>query len=214
MSRIYFTILAFLLIILYTASCRKAGQWLIRKDELVKADAIVMLMGSISDRVIQVADLYRQKLANKVLMVEENKGAYRALEAHGVHLIGTTQQVHDAMVAMGVPSDSILILPGEANSTQMEASIIRKYLLDKPKIDTLILVSSSFHTQRAFMTFQSVFRNTKIPVKILTSPSAYTNFNGKKWWRSKAGIQTVLMEYLKMTNLILFERKNSGRKWE
>jgi uncharacterized SAM-binding protein YcdF (DUF218 family) len=210
MNRISIAVLLFLLIILYTASCRKAGEWLIRNDEIVKADAIVMLMGSISDRVIQVADLYRQKLADKVLIVEENKGAYRALEAHGVHLIGTTEQVHDAMVALGVPADSIVILPGEANSTRMEASIIGKYLSDKPQIDTLILVSSSFHTQRAFMTFKSVFINKKVKVKILTSPSVYTNYDGKKWWRSKAGIQTVLMEYLKMANFILFERRKSS----
>jgi uncharacterized SAM-binding protein YcdF (DUF218 family) len=210
MNRIYTAVLLFLLIILYTASCRKAGEWLIRKDKIVEADAIVMLMGSISDRVIQVADLYNQKLARKVLIVDENKGANRALEAHGVYLVGTTQQAHDALVVLGVPADSIVILPGEANSTQMEASIIRKYLSDKTEIDTLILVSSSYHTQRAFMIFTSTFRSTKVPVKILTSPSVYTNYDGKKWWISKAGIQTVLLEYLKMANFILFERRKSS----
>lgn len=134
-------------------------------------------------------------------------GAYKALEERSVHIISNTKQVVDAIVTLGIPSDSITIVPGDASSTQMEAMIIREYLANKPGMDTLLLVSSSDHTRRASMIFISAFRNSEKAVHILCSPSNYTNFNAEKWWKSKEGVQTVVMEYLKMGNFWVFEKR-------
>jgi uncharacterized SAM-binding protein YcdF (DUF218 family) len=206
-SRIFIFGVLFIIIISYVGSCRKAGQWLVKEDEPVNADAIVILMGTIPDRVLQTADLYKQGLARKVIIVEASMGAYKALKVRGAHIISNTEQVRNALVAIGIPADSIIILPGDATSTQMEAMIIREYLKNKPVIDTILLVSSAQHTRRASMIFKTAFRNSEKPVYILCSPSTYTNFDAKNWWRSKEGIQTVLMEYVKMANFVLFDRR-------
>lgn len=75
-SRTYILALVLVIAVVSVRSCCKAGSWLVKEDELEKADAIVILMGSISDRVLQVADLYHQKYANKVLVVEASMGTW------------------------------------------------------------------------------------------------------------------------------------------
>ena len=195
------------IIIVYVSACHRAGSWLVKADEPAHADAIVILMGSIADRVLQAADLYRQGLARKVIIVEASMGAYITLEGQGAHIISNTEQSLNASVVLGIPADSIIIVPGGATSTQMEAMIIREYLIKQSSIDTLLLVSSAFHTRRASMIFKSAFRKAGMSVYIVCSPSAYTNFNAEKWWRNKEGIQTVLLEYLKLFNFVLFERR-------
>jgi uncharacterized SAM-binding protein YcdF (DUF218 family) len=206
-ARIYIYGILLIIIIVYVGACRKAGEWLVKKDDLVHADAIVILMGSIADRVLEASDQYTQRKTGKVIMVEANMGAYKALESRGVHIISETAKARKALVDLGIPIDSIVILPGDATSTLMEAKIIREYLKDKPNIDTLLLVSSAPHTLRASMIFKSAFRKTGLPLCILCSPSTYTNFNAEKWWRSEEDIQVVLLEYLKIANFVLFEKR-------
>lgn len=160
-------------------------------------------MGSIPDRVLQASDLYNQHVSGKIIIVESGMGAYKALEARGVYIISNTKQVHDALVTLGIPADSIIILPGDATSTLMEARIIREYITNNPGLDSLLLISSSSHMRRASIIFNAAFSNTQEPPTILCSPSSYTNFNKEKWWMSRDGIEVVLWEYVKMVGFLV-----------
>lgn len=166
-----------------------------------------MLMGSIPDRVLQTADLYQQHHAPKLILVQESMGPYRQLEARGARIISTTQQCRDAAIALGIPADSIIILPGDARSTQQEATIIREYLKAHKAVDTITLVTSADHTRRASMIFEKAFSAQGMKVIVQSCPSKYTGYTGKGWWKNKEGIQTVLMEYIKMFNFLLFEKR-------
>lgn len=116
------------------------------------------------------------------------------------------------LVELLIPSDCITILPGKATSTQMEASIIRSQLKDTPgidsSIDSLIIVSSSYYTRRASLIFTAILNNPDQTIKIQCSPSKYSQFDSKNLWKRKEGVQTVLSEYLKLTNFLLIERRN------
>ena len=195
------------ILLLAVGSCRKAGTWLVKTDDPVHADAMILLMGSISERVLQTADLYHENVAGKVWIVEEGMGAYRTLEERGVQIISNTTQVLDALITMGIPADSIVILSGDATSTRMEAEITRDYLFTRSGIDTLLLVSSADHTRRAFKIFEAAFSPFEEPVALYCSPSSYTDFDAEKWWRSRNDIQDVVMEYLKLASFVLFERR-------
>jgi uncharacterized SAM-binding protein YcdF (DUF218 family) len=201
--------IVFITIIVYVGGCRNAGLWLVKEDKPLPehSDAIVILMGSIPDRVLQAADLYQSGQNSKIIIVESSMGEYKRLKERGVHIISDTEQLCNALITMNIPKDNINIIPGDASSTLMEVSIIRAYLIDKPEIDTILLVSSAPHTRRAFKIFRAAFRMADMPVCIVCVPSTYTNFNAAKWWRSKEGIQSVFMEYLKIASFMLFERR-------
>jgi len=195
-----------IIVALNLTGCRKAGSWLVREDKPVHADAMVILMGSIADRVLQATDLHKADKAGKILIVEESMGQYRELEKRGVDIISNTTQAFNSLVTLGVPPDSITILPGDARSTRMEALIIRDHLLHRPDIDSIILISSPSHTRRASMIFISALKNSERPVIVLCSPSAYTNFKPEKWWKNREGIQVVVSEYVKIISFWVFER--------
>lgn len=206
-TRISLRIALLTAIILCIVSYRNAGNWLVMEDNPLYSDAIIILMGSISDRVLQTADLYNQKTTGKVLMVEESMNSFRKLEKKGVYLITNSSQACNALVTLGIPADSIIIIPGDAISTQMEAEIIRDYLQIRPEIDTILLVSSASHTRRASMIFKTAFKTLKNQVTILCSHSAYTDFNTERWWRDREDVQKVLGEYIKIASFLLFEKR-------
>jgi hypothetical protein len=57
------------------------------------------------------------------------------------------------------------------------------------------------------MIFEKAFSSQGMKVIVQSCPSKYTSYTGKGWWKNKEGIQTVLMEYIKMFNFLLFEKR-------
>jgi uncharacterized SAM-binding protein YcdF (DUF218 family) len=206
-SRIIFFVILLVISLVYIGGCRRAGEWLVKDDRPSHADAMIMLMGGFSDRVLHASDLYREGISGRLFMVEDYMGPYRMLEERGVEIITNSEQVRNAAVHLGIPADSIEILPGEARSTLSEAMVVRDMLLRNTGIDTLLIVSSASHTRRARIIFSSVFRDTGVPVTVLSSPSSYTSFSASDWWKDKEGIQAVLSEYIKVASYLIFERR-------
>jgi len=209
-SRIVFFIILIALSAAYVGGCRRAGAWLVKENVPEHADAMVLLMGGFPDRVLQAVDLYKEGKAGRLLIVEESMGPFRALEARGADIISNTEQARNSAIALGIPADSITVLPGDARSTLDEAIVVRDYLVERNNIDTVLLVSSSAHMRRASMIFKAALKNNDHPVYIGCSPSAYSDFNAAKWWRDKEGIQSVLTEYAKMVSFVVFEKRKLG----
>ncbi|MDF1575691.1 MAG: YdcF family protein [Bacteroidales bacterium] len=205
--RIYILIFLVILLVLAVGGCRKAGTWLVKEDIPRQADVMVMLTGRIADRVLKVADLYKDQVAAKVWIVREDMGADRELEKRGVELIRESTRARNALVVLGIPPENILILPGDASSTQMEAQIIRDFLQTQNGVGSVLLVTSSSHTRRAYQIFKAAFRSMENEPELFCSPSSYSGFNSGNWWKSREDIQEVVFEYLKMANFFLFEKR-------
>ncbi|MCU0379160.1 MAG: YdcF family protein [Bacteroidales bacterium] len=206
-ARIIFFVSVVLVLIVYVGGCRRAGGWLVKEDVPVHADAMVLLMGGISDRVLQAADLYRERRAGRLIIVEESMGSYKRLEARGIRIISNTDQAKDAAIKLGIPADSITVLPGDAKSTINEAEVIAEYLTAAGNIDTIIIVSSAPHTRRASMIFRMSLRSAHTDVSVFCSPSRYTGFDADRWWRDKEDVQVVLSEFVKICSFVGFERR-------
>lgn len=194
-----------LILFLFALIFRSAGNFLVREEPLYKADAAIILMGSITDRVLQASDLYQEGYFEKLILVEENMGPVEALVIRGAHLISNTEQCRQAAIDMGIPDTCITVLPGRASSTQMEAMITHEYLLTHPEIKSLLIISSAPHTRRAAMIFKKVMKQNG-QVEILTSPSIYSGFQPAGWWRSRESTQEVVYEYIKIVNFLLIDQ--------
>ena len=201
-------------IVLFTVTiggCRRAGRWLVKEELPPRADALVILMGNFPERVLQAFDLYRDGRADRIVIVEESMGPYQNLEERGVRIETNSEQAVRSLITLGVPADSITLLPGDARSTLDEAVAVRDFLYHKPGADTLILVSSAAHMRRAALIFNRALRYQPVPVTIGCSPSSYSGFNPDKWWRRKEDIQSVMSEYLKICSFMLFEKRELKR---
>lgn len=206
-ARIVFFLLLIAISAVYIGGCRRAGKWLVKEDVPQHADAMVLLMGSFPERVLEASDLYREGKAGRMLIVYESMGPYRLLESRGAEIIRTTRQAYDAAVDLGVPADSITMLPGDARSTIDEALAVREYLRATPGIDTIILVSSPAHMRRSAMIFSVALRSLPEPVYVGCSPSSYSSFDPGRWWRRREDIQTVLSEFVKLGSFAVFEKR-------
>lgn len=207
-SKKQFTILSISLIIftLGILLFTRAGSYLVRADSFKHGDAMVLLMGNWPERLLHANDLYSAGVSGSLLLVEEDNGALKWLNEKGIALESTSQQCFRAAIALGIPHYRINLLPGDAQSTQMEAIVARKFLYKCSGIDTLIVVSSPSHTRRAGMIFEEAIKSLDRKVLLYTSPSPYSDFTGEKWWNDREDIQIVVMEYLKIFNFLVFEQ--------
>lgn len=184
----------------------EAGNFLVKKDKLFRADAIVLLMGSIPDRVLQTELIYKQGLGRRIILVEENMEGFHDLRKRGSPIVSNTDQCYNALVYLGINEEFINVLPGSARSTIQEALIIKDFIKSNPSVDTLILVSSPSHPRRASMIFSKILKHYEVPVVIYTSPGEKSTFNAARWWKSREDIQYVLTEYVKILSFLFIDQ--------
>lgn len=203
-KKLLFFLLIFLLVVI--GIMRYAGSYLVRNDSPEQGDAMVVLMGSIADRVLEATDLYHNGVAGRVYIVEEGMGPVELLRQRGATLLTNSTQARNIAIELGVPAESIKLLPGNAESTIMEARIVAAYLKKHPEIDTLLVVTAPPHTRRAGWIFEKTMKKSGLQVTILCQPTKYHSFNGKGWYKRKEDIQSVMYEYLKLSAFLFVEQ--------
>src|SRR5215831_9555228 len=115
------------------------GRWLVVETPLRKADLIVALGGG-RERQRTAVQLLQQGLARQVLFT------------------GADVQPDDYQ-CLGVPVGQAMALPVLAYTTYEEAVAIRQ-IVQVHGLDSVLIVTSSYHTRRAYWLFEWVFRGT------------------------------------------------------
>lgn len=185
---------------------RVAGSFLVKNAEIVNAHPTLILMGSIADRVLQTADLYKNGSSTEILIVNNIQYGSQYLAQYDVHIPNGAELSKRALTQLSIPDSLITIIPGRAASTRAEAQITANYLKQNLQIDTLIIVSSAAHMRRAIMIFEDTFDDHNLNVTLLSAPSKYSGFNPKKWWTDRESAKQVFMEYVKITSFLLVEQ--------
>src|SRR5437762_12722014 len=111
------------------AALLAAGRMLVVADPLPpRADAIVILAGSVPDRALAAADLYRAGLAPRVVVTRERAGTGQAaLHARGVRLPEEAELSVMVLRGLEVPSQAIVVHRRRAVSTESEARTIARW---------------------------------------------------------------------------------------
>lgn len=181
-----------------------AGRWLVVADPLpARADAIVIMAGSVPDRSLEAADLYRAGLAPRVVITRERLGqAGSLLHAHGIHLPEGDDLTRTVLTGLGVPDAAIVRLRRRTRNTRTEARTIARWAC-RNRMHELIVVSSRTHTRRARM----ILRQSLGPsVHLAMRPSRYDPFTAGRWWRVASSAKQVLSEYEKLAHYWVAER--------
>lgn len=131
-------------------------------EDLPPVDAIVVLgggvqpaaeprtgpdLGAAADRLWHGAELYRAGKAPLVIVT----GA-RPYEDLGP---SAAEAARDVLVRLGVPRGAIVLRP-DSTSTYEDAVAVRGEIGARTGVDTLLLVTSAMHMQRAMITFQAL----------------------------------------------------------
>src|SRR5213083_133497 len=164
-----------------------AGRVLVVADPLPpRADAIVILAGSVPDRTLEAADLYRAGLAPRVVVTRERlPRGQAAMRARGVRLPEGDELTVTALHELGVPPRAI--------ARWACAHRLRR----------LIVVTSRAHSRRARLILRQALG---AGIALAMRPSRYDAFAAARWWHVRRDAKLVLSEYQKLTNYLLTER--------
>jgi uncharacterized SAM-binding protein YcdF (DUF218 family) len=170
------------------------GGFLIVSSPLVHSDAVVVLSGGEDlGRLDEAIKLYKAKYAPLLILTETGE----TVPSLGAHYSTVLRQ--DAM-SMGVAPGDITITDRTVSSTYEEARVTLK-LLRKDGMKSVIVVTDPFHSRRAQMTFDDVFKSSGIQVAI--HPVSSDWYRASTWWMSSSGRLDTLLEYSKLFGYLL-----------
>ena len=178
----------------------KLGQWLVVNDELKESDVILVLMGSVYDRILEAADLYEEGYSDRIVLINSYIAAKDIIVDRGLQAYGNTLLSKMAAVDMGIPEEDIIVLDGNSRSTQDEAMTFREYIKKNKEIDSIIIVTSKFHSRRAKQIFVKSLSSLDRKIEIFIRPSKYDKSSVGKWWRNREDFEWVVFEYLKLAH--------------
>ncbi len=164
------------------------GTFLVVADPLTPAEAVLPLAGHL-ERVVYAADLYRGGYARQVLVTNLPLETAAARAAH----LG---QVRATLGAGGVPDERLTVIPGFALTTFGEARRVRA-ALEHRGVRSLLVVTSPWHTRRARLGLQDVFRGSGIRVSVQPAGGVPGGVMAG-WWRVRDTRRAVVSEYAKL----------------
>jgi uncharacterized SAM-binding protein YcdF (DUF218 family) len=172
------------------------GRWMSPEDPLQKADAIFVLAGTVADRPLEAADLYKAGYAPKILVTRDKPeyGAQIAAE-RGAPLPDNSELNRRMLLALGVP-DSALIVPDRIHdNTAQEAATLRE-VARRNGWRRVIVVSSKYHLRRVSLALHRELRGTN--VQIIRHGTAYDVAAPDRWWTRRYDIRWLLSELPKL----------------
>ena len=188
-----FLLVVALLLLLRGPLLRSAARFLTVADPLEHADAILMFAGDIDARPPRVAELFRQGLASRVVLVRpEDRAAQRLADVPN-----ESELARRILIRLGVPDSVITIVAAEspATSTREEALIFAAYA-ERTGVARVIAVTSAYHTRRARWALRRALESDS--VRLMMAPARHERFDETNWWRSEEGLLAYVTEYLKL----------------
>ena len=170
---------------------------LITEAPLAKSDAIVVLGGSANykERAHEAARLLLDGHSQRILITNDNmQGPWSSAEQRNPFYY---ERAVDELKAAGVAAERIEVLPQPVNGTHGEAELLRDYAVNHG-FQSVLIVTSAYHSRRALWTFSRVFRDTEIKIGLAAAPPRIESPRPATWWLTRRGWRLVPTEYVKM----------------
>ena len=174
----------------------RIGNFLVVQDVGTQTEAAVVLNTGVDiyPRLIEAADLYNKKKADRVVINGNRKtDVLRKLEAQG---FDPPCKWHAEEIKildlLGVPKDHIMAISAEnAYDTISEAKIVGNILVNNG-MKKVVITTSKFHTRRARHIWKKLYDGK---LQIYTAAAKDDPFDPKAWWKEGRQIRWVLSEY-------------------
>ena len=180
-----------------------AGSFVVAKERPVHADAIVVLSGSIPDRILEAVDLYHEGWAPLIVLTEESARPGReVLQRRGASLPETHELNLSVAEQLGVPRTAIVVLDDRVNSTISEADVVLAHLR-RIGARRALVVTSKMHSRRAALIFRA---RAPAGIEIVSCASRHDPYDPASWWRSRGYVRRLVFEYQKLAVFWLRDR--------
>lgn len=174
-----------------------AARALVVNVELPQADALVVLSGSGAyfERTREAAELFRAGRAPQIVLTNDNSISGWSVEQQRNPLF--VERAAAELERAGVPPERIVVLPSPVDSTYAEATLLRSYT-ERRGLRSLLVVTSAYHSRRAWWTLRRVFGGSGVAVgiKAVRHGGAESPAPSRWWWHA-SGWRNVGGEYVK-----------------
>jgi len=174
----------------------RLGEYLIVRQPLEKADLIVCMEGKPVELGLAAAEVYKRGFAPEIFIPEEEPpDGNEVLRARGVHYPEKSELLIMMLRGLGVPRSACITSDSPIGSILKEAQLVRDLAKSKD-YHSLIIVTSPSQARSTWLIFKHVFR--KDDVKIIMTPSRYSNFKADNWWKTGKYVNEVIIECHKL----------------
>ena len=178
------------------------AKFLITEAPLDKADAIVVLSGSANyrERTREAAKLFFEGRSQRILITNDNaRGPWSSADQRNLFFYERSlEELRNA----GVPSQSIEVLMEPVAGTFDEAEVVRNYAQERA-LQSLLIVTSAYHSRRALWVFSKVFRGTGVRIGLFVVAPGGESPEPATWWLTLRGWRLVPTEYVKMIYYVM-----------
>ena len=173
-----------------------AGTYLAREDPLTKADAIFVLAGTLAERPLEAADLFRAGYAPRIVVTgAAREQAVVHLEKLGIQVATWFDLNQEILLRVGVPQEALIVPRFVHDNTAEEARTLRE-LVDQHAWRRVIVVSSKYHLRRAGLAVRRALRGTE--VEVILRGSRYDESTPEQWWKRRRDIRWLATELPKL----------------
>lgn len=174
----------------------RMGSYLVVAHPLKKADLIVCMMGDPVERGLAVAEAFGEGLAPYIFVSrEELPDGADVLKEKGVTYPESRDLLINLLQKLGVPASSCIASDQSVESTFEEAQVVKQFVTGQ-SYNSIIIVTSPFHTRRTWLSFKKVFEQDDVEIMML--PTKYSSFSSDNWWETRKHLREVILEYQKL----------------
>ncbi len=172
------------------------ARFLIVRADLSHADALAVLSGSATyhERTRQAAELWKRGRAPRIILTNDNQqGGWSSAEQRNPFFY---ERAVEELRAAGVPQDRIEVLLERISGTYEEALLLR-YYAEQQHFQSIIVVTSAYHSRRALWILRRVFRGTGITIGLEPVPPGRQTPSPALWWIHPRAWALIPGEYVK-----------------
>lgn len=169
------------------------GAILIVSDPLKESDVVAVLGGADLERMDEAVNYYKDLGAHYFVLTDTGE----TIPDTGQRFIVTRRR--DA-INLGVAESSILITHGQVSSTWDEAEGVLEMVKDRNR-NSVVVVTDPYHSLRTRVIFRKAFAGSGVTPII--RPVTGHWYKSRSWFLSQQGWRVTLMEYIKLSGVIL-----------
>jgi len=164
----------------------RLGQALVKGGPPQPADAVLPLAGD-EERLSYSAQLLAAGYAPQYALTNAALGGRNPERAY-------IEWARKRAAVFGADMSRVVEVPGQASTTYQEARNIRGFA-EQVGWRSILIVTSSYHTRRAGVIFDEVFRGSAVRIAVVAVPNSWYTADG--WWHSWRGWRATFQEYAK-----------------
>lgn len=194
---LFLVLVLYLLLAYYQGPILKAmGAFLVEEHPLPEAELLVCVGELSPERALAAAELFEQGRTPRILVPRTPPPVgFEALKRRGISAPEPHERFLDLLGRLGVPEKAVLTTKQEVASTLEAAKRVRE-ICRRNGIGSVLLLTSPYHTRRAWTIYRHVFRKERVRLGIVAR--SFSRVPSKNWWTDPALAENVLTEYLKL----------------